>query len=595
MPDETNLSKTTDSQKKAKELHVVFGGYSDAGVKSENQDAFAAHQPSSVVRTIKGCVACIADGVSSSEESQVASQTSVTTFINDYFSTPDSWRVKDSVARVLSSLNSWLFHQSKQNSRNKALVTTFSGVICKSNTAYIFHSGDSRVHLYRDGQFEQLTKDHSRYQNEKNSYLTRALGMDSHLEVDFKQIDIQAGDIFMLSTDGVHEHLSVKEIKAFLNNSKGDLENDLENTAQLMCNQALENGSDDNLTCLLAHIEDVPNKDIDEVGRELTGLKIPPVMSKGMKIDQYQIDDILFSGTRSHVYLVTNSNDQQQYVLKAPSENFAEDLNFLESFAREQWVGLRLNHKGIMRVYPRDEGNANSHFRYHICEYVPGRTLRQWMVDNPNPSLTVVRGLVVEIVSALRAFQRQGMVHRDIKPENIIVLDDGHIKLVDFGTVQVNGLDEIASPLEEDNVVGAVGYMAPEYLMGQKGTARSDMFSLGVIVYEMLAGELPYDKQSSHRRNVSDFSGWQYRSIIKSRPDVPRWLDMVLKKVTEPKPTQRYAAFSEFVNELSTPSKELLAQIESSPFIQRNPLAFWQTLSGLLFLMVLIQSYFLVT
>jgi len=581
------LNTSTKSTQTTEPLDIEFGGFSHQGVKEENQDAFAAQQPNPVVRDLKGSIVCIADGVSSSEKSQVASQTAVTTFINDYFSTPDSWRVQDSVARVLTSLNNWLFHHGQQAKKQNDLVTTFSGVIFKSNTAYIFHSGDSRVYLLRNQTLQQLTKDHVRFHNENSSYLTRALGMDSHLEVDLKQVDIEQGDVFMLTTDGVHEHVDDSFVKQQLKTNNGALEQ----AAKTISQQALDNGSQDNVTCLLAHVANVPNKDIDEVGRELTALRIPPVMNVGMKIDNFQIDDVLFSGTRSHVYLVTNTEDKQQYVLKAPSENFAEDLAYLESFAREQWVGCRLNHKAIMRVYPREQMNANSHFRYHICEYVPGKTLRQWMYDNPNPSLTAVRTLVVEIVSALRAFQRQGMVHRDIKPENIIVLDNGHIKLVDFGTVQVNGLDEISSPIEEDNVVGAVGYMAPEYLMGQKGTARSDMFSLGIIVYEMLTGELPYKKPLIQRREVSDLTDWQYISVTQHRQDVPRWLDLVLEKVTAARPSQRYSSFSEFVTDLSVPNKSMLEKLESAPLLERDPVNFWKLISIALFLLLLFQTY----
>ncbi|WP_299263781.1 bifunctional protein-serine/threonine kinase/phosphatase [uncultured Psychrosphaera sp.] len=573
-----------------KMLDVLFGGFSDKGVKVENQDAFAAQQAKGSARELKGSVVCIADGASCSDNAQQASQTSVTTFIRDYFSTPESWSTKDSVARVLSSLNSWLFHHGQQAScRQNQLVTTFSAVIFKSNTAYLCHAGDSRVYLYRQGKVEQLTKDHSYFQNEHSSVLTRALGMDSHLEVDFIQRDLQLNDRFVLTTDGVHDCLTNKQLEAHLSNK----ELSLEKIATEICLTAEQAGSKDNLSCIIAEVVNLPNKDIDEVHQQLTALKIPPVMKPGVTIDNYLIEKVIHSGARSHVYVAKDKNTEQKVVLKAPSDNFAEDLNYLEGFVREQWVGSRINHKSIMKIYPRvkENGQATSPFLYHVCEYVEGITLRQWMYDNPNPSLSLVRDVTAKIIAGLRVFQRQSMVHRDLKPENIMIENDGNIKLIDFGTVQVSGLAEISSPLIEDTLAGAVGYIAPEYLLGQQGVHRSDIFSLGVIVYEMLTGELPFKTPLVQHQQVTNFDQWQYRFAKQIRKDIPVWLDLALQKATQPNISSRYLALSEFLKDLTTPNRMMVNKIESAPLLERNPVGFWKMLSTLLAFLLIIQTY----
>ena len=585
MPD-SNLSQETPKQT-TNDLSVAFGGFSAAGIKAENQDAFIAQQTPPVIRKHKGNALYIADGVSCSDDAKQASQLSVTTFINDYYSTPDAWSVKDSVARVLSSLNSWLYHHGKQASyKQNRMVTTFSGLVFKSNTAYLFHIGDSRVYLLRDGKLRLLTHDHSQYVSADKTYLTRALGMDSHLEVDFQSLELQVGDRFLLTTDGVHDVITSEQMMSVLNRTSESLET----LASELCDVALREGSEDNVTAFIAEVESLPIQNIDEVSRQLTALKIPPVLHRGAKIDDFQIENVLHSGTRSHVYVAKHLKTNNEYVLKMPTENFSDDLGYLEGFIREQWIGSRLNSRGIMKIFPRSQFQQKSPFLYHVCEYVRGRTLRQWMYDNPSPSFTEVRHLTSEIISAVRVMQRQSMVHRDLKPENIMVTENNKIKLIDFGTVQVAGLEEIVSPIEEERLAGAVGYIAPEYLLGQKGVHRSDIFSIGVIVYEMLTGELPYKPTLMQRQHATTFSDWQYIRAQKVNKAVPDWIDLALRKATEPNISHRYHAMSEFLQDLKTPNRQMLSKLQSAPLLERNPIAFWKMLSAVLALIIIIQN-----
>ncbi len=565
-------------------LQVSFGGYSSAGCKQQNEDAFAAYAPSGSAKVLKGAAACIADGASCSENAQLASQMSVTTFLDDYYSTPDSWAVKTAIARVLSSLNNWLYHQGQQVSyRHDSLVTTFSGIICKSTTAHIFHVGDSRVYRLRNGVIEQLTTDHSHLQKGKKTFLTRALGIDSHLEVDYQQHDMLLGDLFVMTTDGLHDFLTLKAAASILNDSTLDLEQ----KAEALVKAALQNGSDDNLTCLCVCIDQLPNEDLDEAHRKLTQLTIPPVLDVGMKIDGYEVLNVLHSGTRSHVYMVKKIDSLQQYVLKAPSQNFAEDPLYLEGFIREQWVGRRLNHNGVMKIYPRDD---NSQFLYHLCEPVEGQSLRQWMFDNPKPSLTEVRDIVQKIVQAMRVFQRAGMVHRDLKPENIMLNAHKQVKIIDFGTVLVDGLEEIGSMINDNTPVGSVNYIAPEYVLGARGQAQSDLFSLGVITYEMLTGKQPFDLHNAHRRLPTHLHQWQYRSLRALRKDLPAWVDLTLEKATAPNLRDRYLALSEFVSDLTVPNESMVKKFASAPLLDRNPTAFWKGVSVVLLVLLILQT-----
>jgi serine/threonine protein phosphatase PrpC len=570
-------------------LSVEMGGHSVAGVKAENQDAFAVKNPSKEVTQYKGIVACVADGVSCSEHAQLASHTAVSNFIEDYYSTPDSWPVKTAAPRILSALNDWLYRQGQATSaRHNGLVTTFSSIIFKSQTAHIFHMGDSRIYRLRHSDLEQLTVDHTQLVR-GDDVLTRALGIDSHLEVDYRKLSLEVGDLFILTTDGVHGVFSKQQFRAAVIESEllFDQNQNLEKRSQVLVEMALQQGSTDNLSCLLLKVSELPLENIDEVHRKLTTKVIPPVLDIGHKIDDYEVQKVIYSGTRSHLYLVKTADSNESYVLKAPSENFAEDILYLDGFSRENWVGQRINNSAIMKILPQQN---NSNFLYHICEYIPGQTLRQWMHDNPQPSLDSVRSIVQGVIQGLRAIQRLGMVHRDIKPENIIITTEGQVKLIDFGTVLVGGVAEITSLLDEECPVGSVDYIAPEYLLGQQCSVRSDLFSLGVMVYEMLTGNQPFAMSHVARRLPTSYNEWYYQSAIKQRKDLPVWVDLCLQKSTNPNPNYRYAALSEFMMDLCTPNTQMLAKQESAPLLERDPVKFWQLISLILMAVVILQT-----
>jgi serine/threonine protein phosphatase PrpC len=567
-----------------KHLSLRFGGKSVAGVKDKNQDAFAAHLPEKSELEFKGGAAVIADGVSSCPDSHIASQTSVTSFMQDYFSTPHSWSVRNSVSRVLTALNSWLHKENTQSSReNDSMLCTFTALVVKSNTLHLFHVGDSRVYLYQDGELEQLTVDHVRKSGGKN-YLARALGGDRHLEVDYSTRALKEGDCLLMTTDGVHEFIPHKLLKEILSESFGDPEA----ASERLINQALENGSDDNLTALITCVDQLPSETLDESHNRLVQLPIPPVMEIGNKIDGYEVLDVIFSGTRSHMYLVKDSESNAQFVLKAPSTNFSEDTLYLDGFIREEWVGQRIDHPNVMKTFPT---KREKRFLYYLGEHIEGMNLREWMNDNPNPPLDQVRALTKQIIQGLRAFQRADMVHQDLKPENIMINRDGRVKILDFGTVKIAGIEEMNSPLDKSIPQGSVNYVAPEYLIGETGNYKSDLYSLGVIIYEMITGKLPYKEMSTNQVTLNNYGEMDYTPALQHRRDLPLWVEGCLRKAVQPNPRYRYEAFSELEADLTRPNQSLEAKVQHQPMLERNPLLLWKIIAALLFSLNLYQLF----
>ncbi|MEP1447018.1 MAG: bifunctional protein-serine/threonine kinase/phosphatase [Paraglaciecola sp.] len=561
-------------------LEVKFGGFSCEGVKAENQDAFAAYMPGDHNHESKGAVAAIADGVSVCARAREAAITCVTNFIQDYQHTPQTWTVKRSASKVLHGLNRWCHGQHDyQHGGHSQMITTFSGMVFKSATGFILHTGDSRIGRLQCDEYEQLTTDHVSRQGRRN-VLTRAIGLEPHLDVDFGVVELQLNDLFIFTSDGVHEFLSNKTIFSLLKTPNLTLEQRAKNIVEA----ALKNGSDDNLTCLLVSISKLPKANLDEHYHQITRLAMPPALEPGMKLEGYRVLQTLFNGTRSSLYKVIDEKDGKTYGLKTPSHYYADDPVYLSGFLREEWIGQHIKHQNVMGIYKRSD---NAKFLYHICEYIEGQTLRQWMRDNPKPSLEQVRNIISQLITALRVLQRKDMVHRDVKPENVMIDHLGEVKLIDFGTVLVNALAETNSLPVEEVVVGAVHYIAPEYLLRHSCDHKSDMFSLAVVIYEMLSGHLPFRAFKFKDYVPKCYEEWQYQPLIKTRTDLPQWLDLTLRKALQPNPAMRYEAFSELQTNLSRPTTAILRDIQNSPLLHRNPLLFYQGLCVLQFLLLI--------
>ncbi|MFD2166843.1 protein kinase [Thalassotalea euphylliae] len=576
------IKKRPDAPRK---LVVHYGGFSTEGIKIENQDAFSAFSPSNYTIDEKGFAAAIADGLSTASHAREAAQLVVTQFLTDYFSTPPTWSTQKSAFKVVSSLNDWLYAQSDDvKHNNQQWLTTFSSLIIKSSTGYLFHVGDSRIAQVRDGNFEYLTKDHSRKHGKQHMVLTRALGGEPRVKIDAFELAVQQGDFYILSSDGFHDFVDKEYVANTLANLSGDIDSDLlETTGRELAQKAMENGSDDNVSCLIAYVESLPVKEMVELERELLSKRILPALGPGLKLDGYEVIKTLHESTRSHLYLVKRPDEPEPRVLKVPSQNFTDDVHYIQGFIREAWLGERVNHRNIMKVTQA----RNSEYLYHYCEYIDGQTLSDWMHDNPKPSIAVVRDIVKQVIAALRTFQRMEVLHRDLKPDNIMIDKFGKITLIDYGTAAVAALDEDANTIQNEVPQGTVNYIAPETLLNMHADYYSDLFSLGVITYELLTGELPFKPMTRQDALKAEQQNWQYRSIKQFRSDLPVWMDYALQKATEPVSSKRYQAYSEFEADICKPNMSAVKEYQSQPLLQRDPVLFWKGLSVLLIILLI--------
>ena len=562
-------------------LNVVIGQASTKGVKAINQDAIGKVIPTEPQLSTKGIVVAMADGISSSQVSQIASQTAISSFLDDYYCTSDSWSVKTSVQKVIKSINYWLYAQT-QNSpyrfeKDKGFITTFSALVLKSNTAHVFHSGDTRIYLLSGGQLQQLTTDHRRVVSSQVSYLTRALGIEQQLEIDYHSQAIEKGDIFILATDGVYEFLNKKQIIHHIAHSET-----LDIAAKQIVDQALLEGSDDNLSIQIVRIEYVPDYQLDEVQQHVTQLPLPPRLHPRMQFDGYEIVREIYISSRSHVFLARDLTSQETVVIKTPSTELRNDSQYLEIFMLEEWIAKRLNNPHVAKAIGL---TRKRNFLYLVSEFIEGVSLNQWMIDNPKPSLNQVRAIIGQIAKGLQTFHRQEMIHQDLRPNNIMIDRSNTVKIIDFGSTYIAG---VTSAISADTLRGTMRYSAPEYFLGHVGSERSDIYSLAVITYQMLSGRFPYGVEIAQAKNMSAQRRLSYRSLINDDSEFPIWIDDALRRALHIDPLKRHGELSEFIYDLHHPNKAYLSR-NRRPLIERDPVMFWQGLSIIFFLVIMIQ------
>ncbi|MDQ6952821.1 MAG: bifunctional protein-serine/threonine kinase/phosphatase [Mariprofundaceae bacterium] len=560
----------------ANKLIIAAGQHSQAGIKDQNEDCCGILIPKGMDLTHKGIVAVTADGVGSSEAGKEASEYCVQGFISDYYSTPMSWGVQTSAERIIHSLNSWLYTQGQRRYASElSLASTLAVLILKSTTAHLFHVGDSRIYLIRHGEIKALTKDHRLIVDRNKTYLARAMGGEYKVNLEHNSLLIEADDTFVLNTDGIHEFIDDETIK-LLALVKGDAEL----AARSIVEAALEAGSNDNVTCQVIRIEQLPNQDENEYYRQLTTLPFPPPLSAGMQLDGYRIIREIHTSVTVQVYLAEDNETGETVVIKTPSVNFEDDPAYIDRFMHEEWVGRRIHNPHVFKIHHVTQHRSSL---YYVTEFLDGSPLSQWILDHPNIDLSEVRRIAEQIIKGLRGFHRKEMVHQDLKPENIMMDPDGNVKIIDFGCVQVSGLKEIYTPIQNESVQGTANYIAPELFDGFEATPKSDMYSLGVTLYTMLShGHYPYGELEKAKKHKH----YDYVSLRQYNQQVPIWMDGALEKSVHPNPEKRYDRFSEFLLDLSKPNPTMMKA--SAPLIERNPIGFWKGLSLILFIINII-------
>lgn len=548
-------------------LRVAVCSRSEAGPKPVNQDAVCVHVPQGQGRSERIAIAAIADGLRIAKCADEAAVIATKSFCRDFFSTDPYWSIRTAGYRVIEGLHRWLAGQNQHyvHEIHNSHLTTLSVLVIQGCTASIFHVGDSRVWRIRQGQLECLTQDHV-IRGMGESQLTRALGMDGRVDVDFVEVDVQVGDRFLLTTDGIHGVIAPKQLTTLLRHSD----------PQLLIDQLFDTAnrqhSRDNQSAVVLDIQAV-SPDPHDVQPIDHLPPLPDYLEAGYRIDGFKIVRELHVNARSTVYHAIREADGLAVVLKAPSPQLAQDDAALQAFMREDWMGQRIDHPDVVKSYAAP---AERQFLYLVQEYLSGCNLRVWRQQHPDAAVQDIIRFARPAVRALRALHRREMRHQDVKPDNFILRDDGQLKLIDLGSAWV------ASQANDRPKPGALEYAAPEYALNMPIDERTDQFALAVSLYELLTKQLPYGAAYHHAHQAADFSNLHYTPAYHHNPHVPVWMDAALRRAADLDADQRYRDLSDFLSDLERPNPQL--QAHRQPLMTRSSVRFWQILSLILLL-----------
>jgi eukaryotic-like serine/threonine-protein kinase len=268
---------------------------------------------------------------------------------------------------------------------------------------------------------------------------------------------------------------------------------------------------------------------------------------QGTRVDHYEIIRMLGHGGMNWVYLARDVTNEQEVVLKFPNDDLIGNIAVFERYKREAEIGNRLHHAQVQQLLNTNEKRSEE---YLVVEYITGQTLRAVLEEyapNPLPVAEAIR-ITILISDALVYCHERGIYHRDIKPENIMVQEDGNIKIIDFGIALLEGARRVTWR-GLSGTVGTPDYMSPEQLKGERGAAGSDIYAVGVMMYEMLCGHTPFEGENIFaimNQHVSQ----DPPSILLMNPQLSPALATVVMLAIRRDRTKRYKSMSDFLHDL---------------------------------------------
>ena len=274
----------------------------------------------------------------------------------------------------------------------------------------------------------------------------------------------------------------------------------------------------------------------------------------GTQLDHYRLENLVARSGMASIYRATDLQSGRPVAIKIPHPEVEADPLFFDRFKREEEIGKKLDHPGVMKVYADDDRSRI----YMVMEWVDGRLLRQILIQQKKLPIDRAVRITLGICDALEYIHSKGVVHRDLKPENIMVDDEDHVKLIDFGIAGSEGMRRLTFA-RLTQAMGTPDYISPEQVKSKRGDARSDIYALGVMLYEMLTGEVPF-----HGPNAfAIMNDRLLNNPVPPRelnPEISPELQEIIYRALERNPANRYASTREFAHDLRDPSQVGVAE-----------------------------------
>ena len=590
-------------------FEIDIGFVSQTGRKDINEDFCAAMLPEPGQEGM-GSIVAIADGVSTGGMGREAAQTTVTSLVRDYYGTPETWDTTVALDRIIGAQNGWL---SGLNQRRHPILglTTLTAVVLRGHSYALAHVGDTRAYLLRDGQLSQLTTDHVMDHPDMRHQLLRCVGAEDNLVVDYLQGDLFVDDVFLLVSDGVHNFLSNKRIKALAAFSKpGGSSTDAQTLSQQLVDGALDAGSHDNATALVVRVQGLLDASLQDESRHALSLPIPHRLRVGDVLDGFAVTAPVADNGINVLYQIRDAKSQKLYALKTLHPARAHDPEERAMLAHEAWLAKRMQSSSaaeyFVNIYdklPNSPANAPDNTPtafYLLYDWHSGETLQQQLDAKLRLAVPQAISAALQVAKALGKLHRQNVIHRDIKPANLHQGEDGVLRVLDLGVALSGREPEAMRTLH----AGTPSYINPEQWgyggYGQKSggeeptpeppDAQSDLFALGVTLYQLLTGKLPYGDVLPYQ------VGRYYRDPTapsRHNPEVPIWLDNVVLKAVARDKRQRFETAEEMLLALERGASRPLAAPGTNALMHRDDTVLWKLSLGVSVLFNVLLVYWL--
>jgi serine/threonine protein phosphatase PrpC len=550
-------------------VKASVGFASETGPRERNEDFAGAVFGWELPQPRRDVVAAIADGIGGAKGGRVAAEMAVRGFLDGFCDMPETMEVRRAAARVLTSLNAWIFSQGRRDAKLAGMGCTFTALVLRGRVAHIVHVGDTRVYRLRNDRIACLTVDHVRDAGaERSTTLVRALGVETEVPLDYASQPIARHDRFLLCSDGVHAFLPAEAMADILRERSAS-----EDSARALIAAALAAGSTDNCTALVLDVVELPTAESADIGSAIMQLPLIPTPIAGETVDGFVLKALMSDGHYTRLFGALDEVEGGEVALKFPKPQVAAVDTYRAAFVREAWVGARVNSPWVGRTIELPPGRQTS--LYTVMPLYQGELLETRLARRPAMGLEEGRNIAIKLARAVAALHNAGIIHRDIKPDNVILEAEGALKLIDLGVVRVPGMEDFPS----SDIPGTPAYMAPEMFAGEPGNEATDIYALGVTLFRAFTGEFPYanlDATSGPRRN-------RPAPLSTLRPDLPAWLAAALTRAVAHDPAERFRDALELAVEMETgPARAPVGAGRPQTFYERNPVAFWQGVSALL-------------
>jgi hypothetical protein len=461
---------------------------------------------------------------------------------------------------------------------------TLTAVVLRAHGFTLAHVGDSRAYLIRDGECTQLTQDHVMGRTEFQNGLTRAIGLDDALRVDYQEGDLRIGDTLVLTSDGVHGYLKRAQLQALASTGTA------EEASQALVAKALSSGGRDNATAVVLRVQSLDLASLADMSRRGKQLPVPPRLREGDVLDDYTVEAAVFSNGVHRVYRVRSQTDGSIHALKTLHESRASDAQEREMLAHEAWLAARVSERHAEGLLHVSEPLNPSAF-YTLSDWLSGESLANMLDRQAAFTVPEVVSAATSLARTLGRLHQHGVIHRDIKPDNLHRGEDGQWRILDLG-VALSGKEPEQLRLLH---AGTPSYMNPEQWSDDPAMAlastQSDLFALGVTLYVWLTGRLPYGE-------IEPYQVSRYRRDpvppSRLRPDVPIWLDHIVLKAVAREAKQRFETAEEFQLALERGASRPLSAARASSLLERDPAAIWKIAFAVAMLFNLLLVYWLV-